>query len=155
MIIRGRRLASSSRNVCLIGKQKWCSQSPDNVRASKVAISYLKDKLKAWRDDALVLNSDYMHVYCAHIMNLIVNERLKKLYDNIVSVQNDVKYVRSSITRLKAFQIRVEQEKILGQNNQPSKGIEVLDYPTRQNIMLTTTLKFRLAFNRIKNEDKL
>lgn len=58
----------------------------DNVRANKVAISYLKNKLKTWRDDALVLNGDYMHVYCAHIMNLIINKGLKKLDDNIVSI---------------------------------------------------------------------
>ena len=75
-----------------------------------------------------MLNGDFMHVRCcAHIMNLIVNEGLKKLDDNIISIRNAMKYVRSSIARLKAFQIRVEQEKILGKNSQPSRGSVVLD----------------------------
>lgn len=63
----------------------------------------------------LMLNGDSMHIrYCAHIMNLIVNESLKKLDNGIVSIRNVMKYVRSSTARLKAFQIRLEQEKILG-----------------------------------------
>ena len=81
----------------------------DNASANKVAITYLMNKLKTWRDGALVLNGDFIHVRCcAHIMNLIVNEGLKKLDNNIISIRNAVKYVRSSTARLKAFQIRVE-----------------------------------------------
>ncbi|KAK9175019.1 hypothetical protein WN944_027023 [Citrus x changshan-huyou] len=76
-----------------------------------------------------------------------------------VSVDNASanKYVRSSIARLKAFQIRVKQEKILRKNGQPSRGSVVLDYSTRRNstyTMLTTTLKFRSAFDQMANEDK-
>ena len=76
----------------------------DNASTNKVAISSLKNKLKTWRNDALVLNGDYMHVRCcAHIMNNIVNKGLKKLDDNIVNIRNAMKYVRSSTVRLKAF----------------------------------------------------
>lgn len=76
----------------------------DNASTNKVSISSLKNKLKTWRNDALVLNGDYMHVhYCAHIMNIIVNKGLKKLDDNIVNIRNAMKYVRSSAARLKAF----------------------------------------------------
>ncbi|KAK9212262.1 hypothetical protein WN943_001644 [Citrus x changshan-huyou] len=35
----------------------------DNASANKVAISYLTNKLKTWRDDALVLNDDSMHPF--------------------------------------------------------------------------------------------
>ena len=81
----------------------------DNASANKVSISYLTNKLKTWRDDALVLNDDFMHVCCCiHIMNLTVNEGLKKLDDNIISIRNAMKYVRLSTVRLKAFQICVE-----------------------------------------------
>ncbi|XP_024041867.1 zinc finger BED domain-containing protein RICESLEEPER 2-like [Citrus sinensis] len=131
----------------------------DNASANKVAISYLRNKLKTWRDGALVLNGDFIYVpCCTHIMNLIVNEGLKKLDNNIISIRNAVKYVRSSTARLKAFQIRVEQEKLLGKNGQASRGSVVLDCPTMWNstyTMLTTTLKFRSAFDRMANEDKL
>lgn len=76
----------------------------DNASTNKVAINSLKNKLKTWRNDALVLNGDYMHVRCcAHIMNIIVNKGLKKLDDNIVNICNAMKYVRSSTARLKAF----------------------------------------------------
>ena len=76
----------------------------DNTSINKVSISYLKNKLKTWRKDELVLNGDYMHVRCcAHIMNIIVNKELKKLNDNIVNIRNAMKYVRSSTARLKAF----------------------------------------------------
>ena len=49
-------------------------------------------------------------------MNLIINEGLKKLDNNIISIRNAMKYVRSFTARLKAFQICVEEEKILGKN---------------------------------------
>ena len=76
----------------------------DNASANKVAIRYLTNKLKTWKDDALVLNGHFMHVRCcAHIMNLIINEGLKKLDNNIISIRNVIKYVRSYIARLKAF----------------------------------------------------
>ncbi|KAK9206078.1 hypothetical protein WN943_016349 [Citrus x changshan-huyou] len=146
---------------CLLdwGIERVFTVTVDNASANKVAITYLTNKLKTWRDGALVLNGDFIHVRCcAHIMNLIVNEGLKKLDNSIISIHNAVKYVRSSTARLKAFQIRVEQEKILGKNGQPSRGSVVLDCPTRWNstyTMLTTALKFRSAFDRMAYEDKL
>ncbi|KAH9698203.1 BED-type domain-containing protein [Citrus sinensis] len=146
---------------CLLdwGIERVFTVTVDNASANKVSITYLTNKLKTWRDGALVLNGDFIHVRCcAHIMNVIVNEGLKKLDNNIISIRNAVKYVRSSTARLKAFQIRVAQEKILGKNGQPSRGSVVLDCPTRWNstyTTLTTALKFRSAFDRMANEDKL
>ena len=76
------------------GIEKVFTVTVDNTSANKVAISYLTNKLKTWRDGALVLNGDFIHVhYCAHIMNLIVSEGLKKLDDSIISIRNTVKYV--------------------------------------------------------------
>ena len=49
---------------------------------------------------------------CAHIINLIVNERLKEMHDSISSVRNIVRYVRSSSKKLTKFKDRVEHEKI-------------------------------------------
>ncbi|KAH9703695.1 hypothetical protein KPL70_011185 [Citrus sinensis] len=113
---------------CLIdwGIERVCAVTVDNASPNKGALRYLIDRLKTWRDDALVLNGDYLHVRCcAHIWNLTVTERLKELEPSIVSVWNVVKYVRSSTTRMQAFQIRVQQEKI------NSRGSVILDCPTR------------------------
>ena len=64
----------------------------------------------------------------------------KKLDNSIISIRNAVKYVRLSTARLKAFQICVEQEKILGKNSQPSRGSVVLDCPIRWNSTYTTLM---------------
>ena len=54
---------------CLLdlGIKRVFTITVDNASANKVAIvaiSYMKNKLKTWRDDALVLNGYYMHVRC-------------------------------------------------------------------------------------------
>ena len=104
-------------------------------------------------DDALILNGDYLHVCCyAHILNLIITERLKELKLSIVSVRNAVKYVRFSTIGMQAFQIHVQQKKINCQ------GSVIFYYPTRWNSkysMLSTTLKFKPAFDRMALENKL
>ena len=104
----------------------------DNASGNDSAIRHLTNKLKTWRDDALLLDGEYLHVCCcAHILNLIANEGLGKVDKSIVSICNAVKYVMSSTTRLQAFKIRVEQEKTLGPNGQISRGSVILDCPTR------------------------
>ena len=99
-----------------------------------------------------MLNEDYLHVRCcAHILNLIVIEGLKELEPSIISVRNAIKYVRPSTARMQAFQIRVQQEKI-----NPRESV-ILDSPTWWNstyFMLSTTLKFKSAFDRMALEDK-
>ncbi|KAH9696124.1 BED-type domain-containing protein [Citrus sinensis] len=140
---------------CLIdwGIERVFTVSVDNASPNEGALRYLIDRVKTWRDDGLVLNGDYLHVRCcAHILNLIVTEGLKELEQNIVSVRNAVKYVRSSTARMQAFQIRVQQEKI------KCRGSVILDCPTRWNStysMLNTALKFKPAFDRMALEDKL
>ena len=76
----------------------------DNVSLKEGALRYLTNRVKTWRDDALddalVLNGDYLHVRCwAHILNLIVTKMLRELERSIVSIQNAVKYVRSSTAK--------------------------------------------------------
>ena len=92
-----------------------------------------------------------MHVCCcAHILNLIVTRGLKELHASVAGIQNAVKYVRSSTSRLKAFKQCVDHVK--GPN-----GTVVLDCITRWNstyLMLMTALKFREAFERMAEVDK-
>ncbi|KAK9221995.1 hypothetical protein WN944_010426 [Citrus x changshan-huyou] len=82
---------------------------------------------------------------------------IERVFTIIVDNASANKYVRSSTARLKSFQIRVKQEKILQQNGQPFRRSVVSDYPARWNstyTILTTALKFRSTFDRMANEDK-
>ena len=151
MIIHQRQLVCNLKNVWLIGDIVSVCSNDRQCKCKWGAVRYLKDRLSTWRDDSLVLNGDYMHVHCcAHILNLILNEGLKEVNASIVSFRNAMKYVRSSTTRMQAFQIRVNQEKI------NCKGSVILDCPTRWNStysMLSTTLKFKSTFDQMENED--
>nr|GMC69029.1 zinc finger BED domain-containing protein RICESLEEPER 2-like [Ipomoea batatas] len=124
----------------------------DNAFANDNAIRILKNKLKCWKDDPLLLGGEFLHVRCcAHILNLIVKDGLSMLGSSVVSVRNAVKYVRSSNSRFQAFHIRAEQEKL-------ARGSLILDCNSRWNstyLMLSAALKYRAAFDRMANEDKL
>ena len=85
----------------------------DNASANDVAVNYLKKKLKNWKGDAMILDGDYLHLWCcAHIFNIIVTEGLKEMHDSITSIRNAIMYVRSSGLRLHKFKSCVEREKI-------------------------------------------
>ena len=77
----------------------------DNATTYDIAIGYVTMQLLAWKnDDALVLAGQYMHEHCcAHILNLIVVSGLGELHASVAVIQNIVKYVRSSTTRLRTF----------------------------------------------------
>lgn len=85
----------------------------DNATANDIAINYVTMQLLAWRnDDAFVLARQHMHVRCcAHILNLIVILGLNELHASVAAIQNAVKNVRSSTTRLQTFKQCVQQVK--------------------------------------------
>lgn len=65
----------------------------ENGSSNDGAICYLKRRTKEWKSN--VLQNEYIHVRCyAHIMNLIVTEELKDLYDSILRIRYTVRYVR-------------------------------------------------------------
>ncbi|XP_010506956.1 PREDICTED: zinc finger BED domain-containing protein RICESLEEPER 2-like [Camelina sativa] len=103
-------------------------------------------------NDATVLGGKFLHLRCcAHIINLIAKGGLHDLKDNVEAIRNGVQYVRASSKRLEAFEQKVESGKM-------TRGSLSLDCKTRWNstyLMLTRALKFRLAFDRMKAEDKL
>ena len=127
-------MISKQIKTCLLdwGIERLFTITMDNASGNDSTIRHLTNKLKTWRGDALLLNSEFLHVRCcAHILNLIANEGLGKVDKSIVSIHNVVKCVRSSTATLQAFKICVEQEKILGPNGQISRGSVILDCPTR------------------------
>ena len=82
----------------------------DNASSNDVAKEYLWRKIKD-RVGSL-LGCEFLHMHCcAHILNLIVQDRLKDLNESIVMVHNVVKYVKSSPNRFEKLKACVEKEK--------------------------------------------
>ncbi|KAK0585151.1 hypothetical protein LWI29_023987 [Acer saccharum] len=138
---------------CLLdwGIEKVLTITVDNASANKVAIDYVRRKMRNWNESKLVLGGNFLHVRCcAHIINLIVSDGLKDMNDSIVRIRNAVQYVRSSPSRLQKFKNAAEHERI------ESHSIVILDVPTRWNstyLMLSTALKFQKAFDRLLDDD--
>ena len=82
----------------------------DNASSNDVAIDYVKKKTKE-RDSSL-LGGELMHMRCAHLLNLIVQSRLKSIHESIAKVQNVVRYVRASPARLRSFKNVLKMRKL-------------------------------------------
>ena len=86
---------------------KWCIDwlftiTTDNASSTGMAIDYVKKKTK--EIDSTILDGEFMHTCCAHILNLIVQSGLKSIHESIAKVQNAVRYVRASPARFEKFQ---------------------------------------------------
>ncbi|KAG5116840.1 hypothetical protein JHK84_042953 [Glycine max] len=117
----------------------------DNVSSNDVAISYLKSGIEDWNTNPL--KEEQLHVrYCAHILNLVVNDGLKEYHSSIRKIRNVVKYVRASPDHMDRFKIFIKEAKLV------EKSIMQLDVSTRSNstyIMLESALKFQKVFKRL------
>ncbi|XP_024011303.1 zinc finger BED domain-containing protein RICESLEEPER 2-like [Eutrema salsugineum] len=140
----------------IIGFKKWGIKrvfciTVDNATANSSAMRKFKEKFKLVGDDAMVPKGEYLHLRCAtHILNLIVREGLQEIYSSVSAIRNGVHYVRSSTNKVKAFDLRLETRKV-------TRGSLPLDVKTRWNstyLMLDKAMKFRMAFEKIKDEDK-
>ena len=61
----------------------------DNASSNDMAIDYVKKKTK--ERDSSILGGEFMHMHCcAHVLNLIVQSRLKSIHESIANVQNAV-----------------------------------------------------------------
>ena len=61
----------------------------NNTSSNDVAIDYVKKKTK--ERDSSIFGSEFIHMRCcAHILNLIVQSRLKSIHELIVKVRNAV-----------------------------------------------------------------
>ncbi|MED6222652.1 hypothetical protein PIB30_118787 [Stylosanthes scabra] len=125
------------------------SVTVNNASSNDVAIRYLKQRLNSWNNS--ILNGDYIHLRCcAHVLNLIVKERLKEIDNSILKIRNAVKYVKSSTPRGLRFQKCVELEKI------QCRALPCMDVETRWNStfhMLDVALKHRKAYELLALKD--
>lgn len=121
----------------------------DNSSVNDVVIKDLLDDLRPKK--VLRLNGSLFRVRCAaHILNLIVQDRLNCIQSVIKNVRETVKYVKGSTLRKEKFRFYADQV------NAPNVSL-VYNTPTRWNstyIMLETAYKFHEAFIRMKERDK-
>ena len=105
-------------------EEKLCTLTVDNASANDVAVRYLKDSMSS----KFVLDGDYFQMRCsAHVLNLVVRDGLSLVKDSIIRIRSAVRYMRSSPSRSRIFEICVAREKISVQNSM------CLDIPTRWN----------------------
>ncbi|KAF8045994.1 hypothetical protein N665_4139s0001 [Sinapis alba] len=132
--------------------QKVFTITVDNATANTSALRKFQSEFILTGDEALVLDGNFMHMRCAaHIINLVVRDGLQDIDENVEAIRNAVQYVRSSTQRQKSFQLRVESGKM-------SRGSLPLDIKTRWNstyLMLQRAIKFKVAFDKMEQEDKL
>jgi hypothetical protein len=70
----------------------------DNATVNDVVIDYMRMKFNDKR--ATILEGEFLHMRCAaYILNLVVNEGLKRLGDCVSNIRNAVKFVRPSPQR--------------------------------------------------------
>ncbi|KAF8114947.1 hypothetical protein N665_0031s0037 [Sinapis alba] len=123
----------------------------DNATANTFAIKRFHEGFSSISHDAFVLDENFLHMRCAaHIINLIVKEGLSDLSENVLAIKNVVQYVRSSTTRLNAF------DQVT--NGKMTRGSLLLDVKTKWNstfLMLSRALQFKVAFDRMEAEDRL
>ncbi|XP_019199709.1 PREDICTED: zinc finger BED domain-containing protein RICESLEEPER 1-like [Ipomoea nil] len=139
----------------------------DNASANDTFVDYLQLHLNA--RNVLLDDGKYFHLrYCAHILNLIVQEGLKEVDNDVKKVRESVKYVKGS-QRFKARCSdsnykrcpskdewdRIEKlSKFLGVFYEITCVFSGTKYPTA-NLYFPTIFKARLTLEEQKNGDDL
>ncbi|XP_021621453.1 BTB/POZ domain-containing protein At5g41330-like [Manihot esculenta] len=98
---------------CLLnwGIKRVFTITVDNASSNDVAIFYLKKKINGWGFS--ILNCKYLHMRCiAHIINLVVVDKMKDNLAPIKNVRDIVRYIRQSPARLQKFKAYCEMEVI-------------------------------------------
>ncbi|XP_054816849.1 zinc finger BED domain-containing protein RICESLEEPER 2-like [Prosopis cineraria] len=115
----------------------------DNASANDCMAEILKKKLVLQNN--LICDGKFFHVRCcAHILNLIVQEGLKVTNIAINKIQESIKYVKMSESKMKTFRKCIQQ--VGGIDT--SIGL-LLDVPTRWNStydMLESEIRYKRAF---------
>ncbi|KAI3840504.1 hypothetical protein MKX03_000791 [Papaver bracteatum] len=138
---------------CLLdwGLEKFFTVTLDNASANKVAIDYLRRRVKSWGFS--LLKAKHLHVRCAaHVLAIFMNDGMKKYHTSLLMIRAVVKYVTKSLVRYKRFTDAAELEKI-----DCKKGL-ILDVRIRWNstyLMLVTIDRYEKAFERLREMDKV
>ncbi|CDY45808.1 BnaC03g16310D [Brassica napus] len=139
---------------CLVewGIRKVFCITVDNATANSSALRKFHTAFELVSDQSLVLDGEFFHMRCsAHIINLIVRDVMAEIDQTVAAIRNDISYVRSHTNRLRSFELKVDSGKI-------TRGSLPLDVKTRWNstyLMLSTALKFKVAFDKMEAEDRL
>ncbi|CAL5212803.1 unnamed protein product [Lathyrus oleraceus] len=137
---------------CLNGWElnRVLSVTVDNASSNDVGIQHLKRWLHSQND--IVLNGEYLHTRCcAHILNLIVKDRMKEFDDSIVRIRAAVRHVRRTPSRFQRFKKCIDHETI------GYKGYVGRDCETRWNstyLMLKGALKHNKTFTELEFRDR-
>nr|XP_043626184.1 zinc finger BED domain-containing protein RICESLEEPER 2-like [Erigeron canadensis] len=100
--------------------------SVDNASANDVAVNFLRNVLKS--SNHCLLTGQYTHIRCvAHILNLVVQDGIKKVGKSIEKIRYAVRWIRQSGLRIKKF---AEYAKIVKCDT--TKNL-IRDVPTRWN----------------------
>jgi hypothetical protein len=123
----------------------------DNASSNDVGIQHLKRWLIS--QNGLVLNGEYLHMRCccAHILTLIVKDRLAEVDNSLLRVCVAVRYVRRTPTRFGRFTQCIVHETIA------YKGYVGNDCETRWNStykMLNVSLMHKMTFMKLEFNDQ-
>ncbi|KAG2701078.1 hypothetical protein I3760_06G027500 [Carya illinoinensis] len=130
------------------GIDKILTITVDNSSSNVVPIDYMSRRIKD--NNCTILGGEFLHVRCAaHILNLIVMDGLKDVYDLVTRIRDAIRHVKSSPSRFAKFKSCAVRENIGGR-------MICLDVPTRWNstyLMLSTAEKHQAAFEQYVYED--
>ncbi|KMT05895.1 hypothetical protein BVRB_7g165530 [Beta vulgaris subsp. vulgaris] len=117
----------------------------DNASANDVLSDAMTSEL------GLICEGEYFHVRCyAHILNLVVQDGLKKIVDSVIKVRDTVKYCKGSQARRQRFLDYADHNDL-----DCARGLRQ-DVPTRWNstyLMLENALYYKKAFIHLKKVD--
>ncbi|KAG6401263.1 hypothetical protein SASPL_138114 [Salvia splendens] len=129
------------------GIQRLFCCTMDNAKNNGVAIKEMKSTFNA--RGMLVANGQYFHQRCvAHILNLVVEDGMKKIGMAVVRVREAMKWIKGSSTRSKAFKDIAKVRKV------DTKKFLCQDVPTRWNstyLMLEAALPYEPVMKLFSN----
>jgi hypothetical protein len=126
----------------------------DNASSNNLAMNrlqkFVNDRCRT--PAGSLATSAYFHVRClAHVINLVVKDGLKLVTSAVKNLQDSVRYIHGSSSRLDAF-----NQALIASNLNPEMAHPSKDLPTRWNatyMMIDSSLPCKLAFQHLQIKD--